>query len=202
MYCNPLIPEVGGTERITSLISKGLSAIGHKCYGMLVITNNQPITYDGEPIYDLYTFLKNNDIDIAINQQALDTFVLEPFLKAGGQRWRDEGGKIVSCLHYDSRQTSAYYFFKNKLNKTYKDYYCIFKSLLFYKQYERKQVQAIGKVYKYIYENSDYFVTLSDRYNAYFKKVSRLNNCDKLTSIGNPLTFDTISDKRSLGSKQ
>lgn len=63
--------------------------------------------------------MKKNKVDIIINQLALEDWLLKMFLSEEGQRWHDEGGRIISCLHFDSKITSTLYFFKSKRNIKY-----------------------------------------------------------------------------------
>lgn len=148
-YC-PLIPEAGGTERMTWLIAKGLSKDGHNCLGMLVIGEDGNVLYNDQSVTDIYQFLKERQVDIVINQLAMDVWLLDTFLKKGGQRWHEEGGKIISCLHFDSKQTSTLYYFKSKRHKTLKDYIGIARAWLFYKHYDRIQANKAGRAYRWI----------------------------------------------------
>lgn len=191
-YC-PLIPEAECTERMTALIAKGLTADGHNCLGMLVINQDGSASYNNEPVDDIYSFLKLHAVDVVINQLAMDTWLLEIFLAKGGRQWKKEGGKLISRLHFDSRQTSALYYFQNKRHKTLKDYYWIAKSRLLFKHYDKLQAEKAGKAYRWIYDNSDWYITLSESHNPYFKRVVGLNSYDKLRTINNPLTFDSIA---------
>lgn len=200
-YC-PLIPEAGGTERMTWLIAKGLSKDGHNCLGMLVIGEDGNVLYNDQSVTDIYQFLKERQVDIVINQLAMDVWLLDTFLKKGGQRWHEEGGKIISCLHFDSKQTSTLYYFKSKRHKTLKDYIGIARAWLFYKHYDRIQANKAGRAYRWIYNNSDWYVTLSDSHNPYFKKVTKLDDYSKLITINNPLTFEDISNTDILASKK
>lgn len=200
-YC-PLIPEAGGTERMTALIAKGLTQDGHNCLGMMVITKTGEISYNDTKVEDVYDFLCRNKVDIVINQLATDAWLLEIFLQKGGDKWRKEGGKIISCLHFDPQKTSSLYYFRAKQEKTLADYYWIMRSWLLYKHYEKIQDKNTGEIYRRIYNNSDWFVILSESFNPYLKKVTELPNYSKLVTINNPLTFDTIADKSTLDKKR
>lgn len=202
IYDTPLIPEAGGTERMTSLIAKGLSADGHNCLGQMVVTPDSSFTLDGKVINDLYGFLKNNNIDYVINQECRHEGILKLFLNHGGDRWHSEGGKIVSCLHFDTRITSTVYHHKVKLNKKPRDYYALARAFLSRKKDQKRIDLRLGKQYRWLYENSDFFVTLSEQFNPYFKSVTKLKDYSKLISINNPLTFDTISSTRIIDSKK
>ena len=96
IYNHPLKPEAGGTERITSLVMRGLSANGHRCLGIMVMNpSKRVINYDGVDVCNLYLFLKNYGVDTVINQCGHGKEMLEYFLEEGGKEWHDEGGKIM-----------------------------------------------------------------------------------------------------------
>ena len=110
IYNHPLKPEAGGTERITSLVMRGLSANGHKCLGILVIDFAKGIVnYDDIEVSDIYSFLMQKHVDTVINQCGHVKDMLEFFLEKGGRKWREEGGKIITCLHYDPKPYSVRY---------------------------------------------------------------------------------------------
>lgn len=199
----PLVPEAGGTERITSLVAKGLSRLGHRCMGILVFDQvNRSMTYEGERVIDLYAFLKENNVDIVINQIAYDKWLLESFLKNGGDRWRSEGGKIISCLHFDPKPTSDLYNLRCLTNKTIRSYINIVKAFLLYPYYQKRQRKNIGDVFNWIYDNSDWYVTLSPTHFPYFKAVTERAEYDKLRAINNPLTFDEIAPESIINEKE
>ena len=77
MYNMPLVPEAGGTERITSLIRNGLLKAGYNCMTMLVINPNTTLVeYEGEKVNDIYAFLKSYAVDVVINQDCITNKVL------------------------------------------------------------------------------------------------------------------------------
>lgn len=203
IYNMPLIPEAGGTERITSLVAKGLTSLGHNCMDILVFDRGKAtMTYGAKTVTDLYAFLKENRVDIVINQIAYDRWLLADFLARGGDRWHKEGGKIISCLHFDPKPTSSYYYFKSKRNKTLRDRFNVLKALVMYKYYERRQEKSTGDIFNWIYDQSDWYVTLSPTHYPYFKKVTARSEYDKLRAINNPLTFDDIADETVIDQKK
>lgn len=203
IYNRPLEPEAGGTERITSLVAKGLLRSGHNCFGMLVFDEHYDVlSYNGQCISDLYDFLKEYKIDIVINQIAYTKWLLDSFLNKGGNKWKQEGGRIISCLHFDPKNPSLLYLLKGKSDKRMIDRVNILKAFLLYKYYEVKQEQREGDIYNYIYENSDIFVTLSSTHFPYLHKVMKRNEYSRLVAINNPLTFDDISGLEILSQKK
>lgn len=203
IYNRPLNPEAGGTERITALVAKGLSQNGHHCLGILVFDDqSERMSYNGEQVEDLYSFLKEQKIDIVINQIAYSNWLLEVFLRKGGNNWRQEGGRIISCLHFDPKNPSLLYLMRGGSKKKFKDRLNVLKAFLLYPYYERKQKQNEGDIYNFIYENSDWFVALSETHFPYLRKVMKRDHYDKMVAINNPLTFDEISDSCILSEKQ
>ena len=169
---------------------------------ILVFGPDGGFTYDGRPVDDVYTFLRYNQVDVVINQIAYSTELLDAFLDAGGSRWRDAGGHIISCLHFDPKAASNFQFFRSLPNKTFRVKFNLIKSALFYCWYKRRQEAQISRTYNSIYDKSDFFVTLSNKHFDYFKKVTHRDSYEKLVSINNPLTFDEISQDSILDSKR
>lgn len=203
IYNLPLIPEAGGTERITSLVSKGLTLYGHKCLGVLVFNERtKAITYESEFVPNLYTFLCEHQVDIVINQIAYDKWLLDAFLKKGGERWHRERGRIISCLHFDPKNPSLLYLLKGKVNKNMNDILGMLKAIVLYKYYEYKQNKGEGETYNYIYDHSDWFVALSSTHFSYLHKIMNRSEYAKLIAINNPLTFDDISTPEILKKKK
>lgn len=194
IYNMPLVPEAGGTERITSLVAKGLTARGYRCLDILVFSeHDRSMSYRGEPVADLYTFLTENKVDIVINQIAYARWLLEAFLEQGGKRWHQEGGRIVSCLHFDPCNPSYIQLLRSCERLTALQHIILLKHYLLYFYYKHKQQQHEGTAYNYIYDNSDFMVCLSETHFPYLKKVMARNDYSKLRAIGNPLTFPDIA---------
>lgn len=208
IYNRPLIPEAGGTERITSILMRGFSSRGYNCLGMLVVHQEDlSLSYNGEPVDDLYRFLKDNHVDVVINQEALTTCVLNTFLDKGGDLWHKEGGKLITCLHFDPEGPETIYFFKTKKNKTLHDWFTILKLSMFKTFYKHKQDKDTGIVYRELYDRSDYFVALSHTHFPYLQKVMnmvapKISHYNKLVAINNPLTFEDISSPSILKEKK
>lgn len=199
----PLVPEAGGTERITSLIRNGLLRRGYDCMKMLVVNpDTGKITYEGDQIYDLFEFLKKNHVDTIINQDGITNKVLNTFLANGGSQWQREGGKIITCLHFDPDAPSVIKLFLSKKTKTLKDWFIITKLQLFSSYYQNLKNNQVGKLYNELYDKSDSFVCLSKTHFAYLHKVMKRSCYEKMVAINNPLTFDDISDISILGKKK
>ncbi len=203
IYNHPLKPEAGGTERITSLVMRGLAANGHVCLGILVIDIvRRIVNYGDNVISDIYSFLKEEHVDTVINQCGHGKEMLEFFLEKGGKKWHDEGGKIITCLHFSPKPYSICYQFQCKKNKSWLDYYVIVKAWLLKSYYEKLDQKRVGVIYRYNYDNSDSFVMLSEVFRDYISKSMELTAPSKLVAINNPLTFEKILDKSQLITKK
>lgn len=203
IYNHPLNPEAGGTERITSLVMRGLAANGHRCLGILVIDIVRKIVnYDDNVISDIYSFLKEEHVDTVINQCGHGREMLEFFLANGGLKWRDEGGRIITCLHFSPKPYSICYQFQCKRNKSWQDYYVIVKTWLLKSYYEKLDQKRVGVIYRYNYDNSDSFVMLSEVFRDYISMAMELTAPSKLVAINNPLTFEKILGKSQLIAKK
>ena len=203
LYNMPLVPDAGGTERITSLIRNGLLRRGYNCMKMLVVNpETEKITYEGEQIQDLFEFLKKNNVDTIINQDGITNKVLNVFLNKGGLRWQREGGRIITCLHFDPDAPSVIKLFLSKKTKTLKDWFIITKLQLLSSYYQNQKDNQAGKLYNELYDKSDSFVCLSRTHFAYLHKVMKRTSYEKMVAINNPLTFDDISDISILGKKK
>ncbi len=159
IYNMPLEPEAGGTERITSLVAKGLSERGHKCLDILVLTEDGSMTYKGNPLSDLYMFLKEKEVDVVINQIAYAKWLLSEFLSRGGARWHAEGGRIISCLHFDPCNPSYIHLLRSYEHLSLKQYVSLIRQYMLKPYYRNKQQQSEGEIYNYIYENSDMMIS-------------------------------------------
>lgn len=196
IYSKPLCPEAGGTERITSLIQRGLRQIGYNCMDILVIdVQNRYAEYQGEKVCDIYDFLKANKVDVVINQWGQIPDFLRYFLDNGGKRWQNEGGRVISCLHFHPAPPSLYHNFSIKWNKTWHDYYVMVKARLFAHHYAKLDKQRIGKAYRWVYDHSDVFVMLSESFRRYIVEAMDVEDDSKLVAINNPLTFEDLSNE-------
>lgn len=196
MYEKELNPEDGGTERISDLTMKGLSEKGYICMGFLEFhKNDNSIIYHKQQISNVYKFLTDNKIDIVINQLGYGDWLLKRFYTEGGEQWKKEGGRVITCLHFDPKQPrqTRRTIFHNWRKKTNKEKIDAIKRYLIAPYYENKEERSIKNIYKYLYENSDYFVMLSKTHFPYFTSLLKLNDYKKLRAIPNPLTFPDIS---------
>ena len=202
IYNMPLIPEAGGTERVTSLVAKGLTARGHKCMGILEFKEgSETMTYEGTPVTDLYAFLQENKVDVVINQIAYSTWLLRDFLARGGDRWHREGGRIISCLHFDPCNPSYIQLLKSQERLSLRDHINIIKHTVLKPYYQHRKEKEEAAAYNYIYDNSDVLVILSQRHKPYMAKVMKRRDYDKIIAINNPLTFPEIATIQDIDKK-
>lgn len=205
MYEKDLNPQDGGTERISYLIMNGLKERGYSCLGFLEFHKNTgEIIYHKNLVKDLYAFLIENKIDIVINQLGYGDWLLKRFYNEGGERWNNEGGKIITCLHFDPKQPqkTRQVIFHNWRTKSSKEKIDAIKRYLLSPYYDWKEENSIRNIYKYLYDYSDLFVMLSKTHFPYFKSLLKFNDYSKLRAIPNPLTFPDISSLEIINNKK
>lgn len=207
IYDAPLRPENGGTERATKLVMDELERRGHNCIGILHHDQQRPTEHflNGQPVTSLYDFLHENKVDVVVNQIAFHPRFLSQFLAEGGQRWKDEGGKIVSFMHLDPTPAP-----KPKLKKYFADWNeksfmgklkrLAYVASLPYFYYKENKAYKAGL--RYLYEHSDRYVLMSRSFTDVFVKLSGIEETSKLEYITNMLTFPEIADTSILESKE
>ena len=207
IYDAPLRPEAGGTERATSLVMDELSHRGHNCYGILHFDQLQPETQfiNGKKIDSLYEYLLTNKIEVVVNQIAFHPRFLQQFLTHGGQRWKDEGGKIISFMHLDptpgprkSLKSLFYDWSQRSIVGKVKRLLYIFLLPFFYYKIDREYRKGL----RYLYDTSDRYVLLSESFIPSFKLLARLSEATKVRIIPNMLTFPYIEHPSIIASKE
>lgn len=194
IYDQPIVPTNGGSERVTSLISQGLAEENIHTEAFLIFnqaTNTIKIN-NLQIIDDLYQYLIENKIDIVINQIGFASWILDTFLKRGGDLWKRNGGKIVSVMHFSP------IFPPNTIKLLLKEWpklplkrkiKRIGRILLL--KLENKRIEKFHRdSYKFIYNNSDSYILLSHTHIPEFKKMSGITDLSKINIIPNPLTYD------------
>lgn len=197
-------PEQGGTERITCLTQVGLSARGYHCMDTLVVTaGTGEISYMGEMVTDIYSFLLDNKVDVVINQNGIGHTELDIFLEKGGKRWQKEGGKIITCLHYAPvfpHNTARSLWIQP--NKSLKDWLRIPKFFFTEPKRKRRYFYCYTDTFNQLYDASDYMTVLSASYIPEMERVMRRSHLTRLHVINNPLTFSEISSPEILNHKE
>lgn len=206
IYDQPINASNGGTERATSSVMQGLEKIGYDCRGCLVIpiSMEEDITHEGIVVNDIYSFMKKNAISIVINQLAFDKRLLERFFKSGGRRWREEGGKIISCMHFapDMVTFSLYDAIRSwhslsMIRKFKRMIYLLFSPMY----YLRSRLNLRGGI-KFCYDESDGFVVLSRNYIERIKQIIGEQCNNKLHVINNPLSYSRFLSLNELIKKE
>ncbi len=206
MYDSPLLPEKGGTERSTKLVMDELARRGHTTIGLLHFNQDNPDEYflNGEKIESLTVFLNVNHVDVVVNQIAFHYWLLKEFLAHGGQEWKDNGGKIISFMHFDPTVSFApiksYYrdFWQRDFVHKIKRLGYFFFIPWYRALYRRTRIKS----FKYIYAESDCYVVMSPSYIKILQDLIGIKTMDKACVITNMLTFPKIEDKSILGRKE
>ncbi|MBP3614839.1 MAG: glycosyltransferase [Bacteroidaceae bacterium] len=200
LYNKSLNKCVGGTERATILAIEMIKLLGHNSFANIII-DEKGLFFEDTPIDDLYQFLKSKKIDIVINQIGYSKVLLKSFLERGGGKWRQEGGKIVTYMHFDPKMMRDLDYFLSLKDKRIKDYLIICKLYLLKQYYSKKERNIYADIYRYLYNESDKYVTLSPTHFPYLKSLLQLETYNKLYAINNTLTFPDISSPEILDYK-
>jgi len=206
LYNSPLKPEVGGTERATRLVMDELERRGYETIGLLHSNRERPGHFylNGTPVDSLHEFLVTNQVDVVVNQIAYHHWLLSDFLKYGGREWRDKGGNIISFMHLDPtpapKKKLAVYF--DDWNK--KSFIGKIKRLLlilYLPCLNRKIDTSYRDGLRYVYDNSDRYILMSESFTKIFSELSGLKDLSKVRYITNMLTFPDIEPPEIVSQK-
>lgn len=193
-------PNVGGTERVTDLLTKELKKRGHKIYYIysvkresdtnfsnpadktLFIPETTLLSEKGTEIFKEY--VKKHNIDFVINQGGVmgtcRTFTHVP-----------NGCKSITVVHFEPRYGLDSLFMEQmklrngtiieKLKRIYRFFN--------YPARRQKLKQYLKHLYSYWGTHSDKVVLLSNRFTAQFKSICPDFPSGKLAAIPNPLSF-------------
>lgn len=206
MYDSPLRPEAGGTERATKLVMDELARRGHTTIGLLHFNQDNPDEYylNEEKIKSLSDFLSENHVDVVVNQIAFHYWLLKEFLAHGGQKWKDNGGKIVSFMHFDPAISYApvksYYrdFWQKDFIHKIKRLGYFFLIPKYRALYRKTRIDS----FKYIYAKSDRYVAMSPSYIKTIQNLTGIISMDKACVITNMLTFPEVAGNSILDKKE
>lgn len=193
---NKPVPSLGGVERVTDIVAEGLSEFNYRCYVVYEqdihgACNKCFISHSLLPkdnrLYFLKEYVYKKNIDIIIIQGKSDTI----------QLFKDVTSffplKLIYVLHSDpgygydtfNLDTLRYEFSHSTgLLKLHK-----FFIILFFPLYKLKVRRLLSTKYKKIYTKVDKFILLSESAIDYFIKLSGIHDLEKITVIGNPLTY-------------
>jgi glycosyltransferase involved in cell wall biosynthesis len=194
IYDKPIDPMAGGTERATHLVMRAFAERRYPTAGFLIFQQDEPRdirSANGQLVSNLYEFLKTNDVHVVVNQIGYSKWLLEEFLSRGGERWKNEGGLIITKLHFDPlmfppelRDLVRHWLRRNPMQKLRR-----LGRIAILPMERRKTAQNLREAYIYLLEHSDAFVILSERHRQPLYGISGGTHCDRVHVIGNPNTF-------------
>lgn len=207
-------PEyIGGIKRVSSILAEQWSK-NHSVFFLTVTPssikedkiNNIPqfffpdannVNTDINYNY-FYEFIKEHKIDIIINQH-----VEEHEASKLCFRIREKANvKIISTLHFSPAHKESIiknsFFVRYKLGNVYKRYFIDTILWLKFQLITKHRINKEDRDYfKYIYNNSDRVVLLSDKYIPIFEKKTGIKDSFKLIAINNPSVFRLYSQNTS-----
>lgn len=207
IYDKKIDPNAGGTERATHSVMSALEKNGHATAGFLVFQQDHPrAIHDrrGKRIDDLYSFLRDNDVHVIINQIGYSKWLLDEFLVRGGQRWRDEGGRVITCLHFDPSMFSetVWDLTRHWRRKTLLQKVRRLGRIALLPISRHKAARALRQAYAHLIEKSDCYIILSEKHRQKLYKISRTPHVGRVHSIQNLITFSGLFPKDRLREKR
>lgn len=193
-------PFKGGTERVTDILAKEFKRRGHNIFylnmvkdeskmdydfpGKVSFINEHPVDYD-ERAEEYITYLKDNDIDIVINQGGVMKSC-NFFCETG-----DSKAICITTIHNTPTLNYNALFrvvstlrdnsIKKKLRRIFRILYYPIKKYLCWKYFVTH--------YTELNEKCDHIVLLSDKFMYELKEIVPQINEKKVIAIGNPNTF-------------
>lgn len=207
IYDKLIDPHAGGTERSTHSVMAGLERSGYSTAGSLVFRQEPPreiFDFRGNAIEDLYLFLKKNNVDVIINQIGYSRWLLDVFLARGGQQWKNEGGRIITCLHFDPVMfpETLWALLRHWGQKSSMQKIRRLGRIAFLPLARHKADRMLRDSYSSLIENSDHFVILSVRHRAKLLEMSQTPFPDRIRVIPNPNTYPRPLPKALLNEKK
>lgn len=194
IYDKVIDPQAGGTERATHLVMNALTERGYRTAGFLVISQDSPREINdrsGNRVVDLYAFLKDNDIRVVVNQIGYSKWLLEEFLDRGGQRWKHEGGRIITKLHFDPLMFSTtlpdlthHWRRRSPIQKIRR-----LGRIILLPMERLKAARVLREAYAYLIEQSDHYIILSEKHRQKLCQISGTKYPERVHAIANPNTY-------------
>ena len=207
-------PEIGGTERITASIAAGLSKYyGIHCYSiytMKIDDKFRKYEFDAtlflknhqQEYSRLVEFLRDNQIDVLINQGAFDLCLL--FKKATSET----GAKLITVHHFDPGYEENFVTFHSILSQIRKKKNPLRKmwniaKIPYYPIKKMKYIRGVPATYNEAYVNSDKVVLLSEKFRDDFLSYGGvIGGGDKIRVVPNCVSFDEFFDMNNYSEKE
>ena len=206
-------PEVGGTERATSSIAKGLKEqYHHTCYSVYLMPIASSFRrYNFEKSFhiagrgrsftnELADIIKRHDIDIIINQGCFE--VSHDIRKAVEISKRN--ARVISMLHYYPGSEERLYNLHRLIYNIKKGNNRLrnIKNLLLFPVLRYKKHLENSRFYRYAYNDSEKLVLLSKSFVKRYIDYAKLNGDGKFYCIPNSLSFVSYFDMNDYDQKK
>ncbi len=201
--------EIGGQEVVTATLAKTFVDHGHnvsivsftppnpkmvaRLDKRVIVHTLNGYRYSKSNVRRLNMILREGKTDIVINQWGLPflpTFTLKKAVKGLNV-------KVIAVYHNDPSTNGKLKYVENVLNKTTSP---LKKELL--KTAYRLFKFVTSASMRYVYNNSDRYVVLSDSFINGFQKFTHLKCTEKLSVISNPVTVDAHGFKYDFTQKR
>ncbi len=197
-----ILPNIGGIENVSYNLALEFIKNGHNIYFLSSFSSSKKPTYEiniiqyyipkgsskQEKCCYIHNLIIDLEIDIILNQSG----DLKDFSEILFESREGTECKIVSTLHFNPlckiMDIEDSYFIPEKLGQ---NIFLWGKALCRYIAYKllylKRARESIYNTYRYIYDNSDSYVLLSDSFKETFYDIIRVRMTDKLHDITNPV---------------
>lgn len=203
-------PSTGGVGRVTHVLSDGFNNRGIKCFLIYNVSTSFPATnYEAKFKYDvdvnedeLLTFLKDNKIDIIVEQGVVNLNIKKIRAIANSC-----GCSIVSIVHAKPDLIRVFPSIRSLIWELRRIKNPVLKFSIISKIATFPIYKAISN-WKYIrwrrslYDNADRVVVLSKYYIKNYVELLKLEDNSKVTAIPNPIRFPESIAKQELINKK
>lgn len=201
-WINPLIPEMGGIERVTSVIMDGLTARGYRCIFLEFKDYCTELSYNDKIIIDFKKFLVDEKVDAVVNQNGYSS-KFSKLIELSG--WK---GNYYIFFHNDPQMFSHLFSLQRvgseilSSENTIKNRMEWLSRGILYPIWRIYALQNIRSMYCYNYKRATKYILLSTNFNKHFIKATGISELSKLYSIPNPLSFQGIENDSIINNKR
>lgn len=200
---------LGGTERISSRLAQGFTALGHKCY--LAYKHDEHLDNPELCFVDEINALRQS-LEFFILEKKIDCVIIQKLTRdvkkmVEIRKKNHLNFKIISVLHFNPSY--------EEISATFKSFSSGIFRFINFKEYVKDIIRTMAypiykllypfrnkELYRTVYEYSDEVVLLSKSFIAEYANYSGLNDFDKFEVIPNSLSFDDFLPFESYDSKK
>lgn len=202
-------PQIGGVERVSTLLARELLAMGHKVYFIAYYLS--PFSNSYEPIVEQFLLpvvqdivceenivfferlVHEKQIDLLLNQAGNIVDFSELCIEAS----KRSSVKLISKIHINPDYKLKGLAFWSGLTPTQWLNPKVWRRALLYPWRHYKLTKEVRDFYRFLYEYSDAVILLSENFKPLFERLMGLHTLNKLHAIGNSSPFHSMAENFS-----